>query len=101
MSDAAVFLRLALCEADLHSVALELRPGAIAVHIRLLEPELVLVERTSCLEVADVVPDRRHSARPGSSRKFLTSRRNSAPVAPSIARWSQVRVNSSRGRTAG
>src|SRR3954464_9794881 len=101
MGDAAVLLRLALGETDLHAVSLELDPAAVRIDVRLVEPELARVERTAGLEVSHLVPDGRQSARPGSSRNALTSRRNSAAVAPSIARWSHVRVSSIRGRTTG
>src|SRR5437588_322722 len=57
-------------------------PAAVRVHVGLGKTELVRVERTPRFEVADVVPDWSHNARPGSSRNALTSRRNSAPVAP-------------------
>ena len=84
--DASVLLRLALRDRDVHLSALELRPAAFVVDVRLLEAELAGVERASRLEVADVVPDADHSASPGSSRSVFTFRRNSAALAPSAAR---------------
>src|SRR5438105_2268076 len=65
--------------------------------------EHVAVETPGCVEIANAVPDRRpgqhYSARPGSSRNDLIVFRNSAPVAPSTARWSQVSVIVIIGRT--
>src|SRR5262249_54231394 len=99
--DAAVLLRLPLGEPDLHRAALELRPPVVGIEERLREAELVPVERAAPVEVPHVVPDGHYRARPGSSRSCFTVARNSAPVAPSTARWSHVSVSSMRGRTAG
>src|SRR5262249_51279269 len=99
--DAAVLLRLPLGEPDLHRAALELRPPVVGIEERLREAELVPVERAAPVEVPHVVPDGHYRARPGSSRNCFTVARNSAPVAPSTARWSHVSVSSMRGRTAG
>src|SRR5262249_10820865 len=88
--------RLAFGECDLHPAALEL--GPVPVGDRLGEAELARVERTRGVEVPDAVPDARQSARPGSSSRFFSSRRNSAAFAPSTARWSQVRVIAISGR---
>src|SRR2546428_241611 len=80
-------LRPAFGEAILHPAALELHPGPVRVDIGFGETQLPGVERAARLEIPDLVPNRGHyRARPGSSRNAFTSRRNSAPVAPSTAR---------------
>src|SRR5512132_2894767 len=99
MRDAAVLLWLTLGQADFRAVPFELRPAVGRIEVCHLEAELLRVEGAGGVEIADVVPDRCHKASPGSSRKAFTSRRNSAPVAPSTARWSHVRVSSILGRT--
>src|SRR5918992_164963 len=98
----AALLRLALRERDLHPAALEARPAAVGVEVRLGEGEHVAVERAAPVEVANVVPDdraRAHSASPGSSRNAFTVPRNSDATAPSTARWSHVSVIVIVGRT--
>src|SRR5437763_16701055 len=78
-----------------------MRPALAEVDRRLLEAEGLAIETPRRVEVADVVPDLRghQSARPGSSRNVFTVLRNSAPVAPSTARWSHVSVRISSGTT--
>ena len=93
-----VHLVLPLGERDLGAAVDEPRPAVGLVHVRLLEAERPAVERPGCVEVLDAEPDRRHRARPGSSRNCLTVRRNSDAVAPSTVRWSQVSVSSRTGR---
>src|SRR5215471_14455618 len=97
--------RLALCEPDLHLTASEVRPARLEIDGDLLEPEHLPVETAALVEVADVVPDgRRHPrsyrASPGSSRLSLSVRRKAAAGAPSTARWSNVPVSVTIGRTA-
>src|SRR6266508_2011362 len=99
MRDAAVLIWLPFGQRNLHPVTFEFRPRALSIDVRLGEAQLGRVEGSPRVEVAHLVPDRCHKASPGSSRKAFTSRRNSAPVAPSTARWSQVRVSSILGRT--
>src|SRR5205823_401803 len=99
--DAAVLLWLAFGKTDRGSVPLQRRPALFLVRRRLEKAELLDVERARRVEIAHVVPDRRHNASPGSSRNCFTVMRNWAPVAPSTARWSQVSVSSIRGRTCG
>jgi hypothetical protein len=84
--NSGILLRLALGEADLHSVAFELQPAAVGIDVGLFETQLARIEGAAGLEVADLVPDGSQRASPGSSRKVFRSRRNSAPVAPSTAR---------------
>src|SRR3954469_25988462 len=102
----ALVARLALREPDLHLAAPELRPARVEVDGVLLEAEHVLVEAAPLVEVADVVPDRgRHgresySASPGSSRLSFRVWRKAAAGAPSTARWSNVQVRVTMGRTA-
>src|SRR5919204_498924 len=55
---AAVLLRLAPREADLHVAAPEPRPAALGVEVRLGEAERVAVEAAPGVQVAHVVPDR-------------------------------------------
>src|SRR5438034_4927405 len=102
----AFVARLALREPDLHLASPELRPARVEVDGELLEAEHVLVEAATLVEVADVVPDRgRHgresySASPGSSRLSFSVWRKAAAGAPSTARWSNVPVRVTIGRTA-
>src|SRR4029079_16702138 len=87
----AALLRLALGERDLHLPALEPGPPRLPVDERLLEPERLAVDRASRVEIAHAVPDC-HSARAGLSTSCFSVLRKSAQRAPSIARWSHVRV---------
>src|SRR5256886_8899799 len=102
----AFVARLALREPDLHLASPELRPARVEVDGELLETEYVPVEAATLVEVAHVVPDRgRHgresySASPGSSRLSFSVWRKAAAGAPSTARWSNVPVRVTIGRTA-
>src|SRR5581483_8813487 len=98
VGDAAVGRRLAFGEADLGGAAHEPCPAALVVHVRLHEPEPLLVEAHARIQVAHRVPDD-HSASPGYSSVAFNVCRKPAPAAPSTARWSHVSVSVSIGRT--
>src|SRR5262249_14523021 len=93
-------LRLTFRDRDLHLAVHQPRPAAFLVDERFREAELVCVEGTAGLEVANVIPDLNgaHSIRPGSSRNALTGRRKSAAVAPSRAGWAPGGVVRLSGR---
>src|SRR5579884_376283 len=106
--NAAVRVGLADREADLHRPVHELRPPSRTVERDLGKAELVAIEPARRVELAHVVPDgharnpnARHRASPGSSSDAVSVCRNSAPVAPSTARWSHVSVIVIVGRTTG
>src|SRR5436305_4176984 len=101
VGDDAVVTRDAFGEPDLHRAVLQVRPALVEVDGVLLEAERLAVEASRLVEVAHVVPDagRHQRARPGSCSIALTVFRNSAPVAPSTARWSHVIVIVMTGRT--
>ena len=73
--DAAV-LQLALCDRDLHAAPLQTRPASLPVHVGLLEPELLAVERAARVEVLDPVPD--GHGLPGASAPARARRRRKA-----------------------